>query len=78
MVIQFGANTLNGATNCFKLLEAIVHEAAQLDGVGEEVARDPIVIIPVDLQNAFNVVSQQTLFDILSKGYKAREAQEPA
>ena len=76
--IQFGANTLNGATNCFTLLEAIAHEAAQLDGMGEEVARDPIIIIPVDLRNAFNVVSRQTLFDILSKGYEVRETREPA
>ena len=56
-MIQFGANTLNRATNCFTLLEAIVQEAAKLDGAGEKVALDPIVIIPVDLQNAFNVVS---------------------
>ena len=41
-------------------------------------ALDPIVIIPVDLQNAFNVVSRQAFFNILSKGYKAREIQEPA
>ena len=75
-VIQFGANTLNGATNCFTLLEAIAHEAAKLDGAGEAVALDPIVIIPVDLRNAFNVVSRQALFNILSKGYEARETEE--
>ena len=58
-MIQFGANTLNGATNCFTLLEDIAKEAAKLDGVGEAVAPDPIVINPVDLWNAFNVVSRQ-------------------
>ena len=76
-VIQVRANTLNGATNCFTLLEAIAHKAAQLDWAGEAVALDPIVIIPVDLQNAFNVVSRQKLFNILSKGYEARETEEP-
>ena len=60
------------------LLEAIAHEAAQLDGEGEQVAKDPIFIIPVNLWNAFNVVSRQTLFNILSRGYDARENQEPA
>ena len=64
-------------TNCFSLLEAIAHEATQLDRAGEEVAKDPIIIISGSPER-FNVMSQQTLFDILSRGYEARETQEPA
>ena len=62
-VIQFGANTKNGASHMFHLIQAQLHAAA----LGES-GDDPIVATALDSENAFNAHTRAHLVEVLNHG----------
>ena len=62
--IQFGGNTHNGATNMFHLLASCARSVQ----IADEVQQDPVVLIALDITNAFNSLSRQSLLDFLAAG----------
>ena len=65
--LQFGGNNKNGATNMFHLLATIVAEAP-VQPQQDTAEPDPIVLISLDLKNAFNALSRESLLDLLGYG----------
>ena len=67
MALQFGGNNKNGATNMYHLLATIVADAGG-QTASDEQEQEPIVLISLDLKNAFNTLSRESLLDFLGYG----------
>ena len=66
--LQFGGNTLNGASNMFHLLTSVAESVSDIQLDQQNPRTDPTVILALDSANAFNTLSRKQLETVLQQG----------